>query len=63
MSARSGSIRGCGTSALLGLSERIVTEESTLPPDVDWAAVRCRLTDEIDKSKAYIDKVLRDGEQ
>ena len=49
--------------ALLGLSERMVTEESTLPPDVDWAAVRCRLTDEIDKSKAYIDKVLRDGEQ
>mgnify|MGYP002568479601 FL=1 len=49
--------------ALLGLSERMVTAESTLPPDTDWAAVRCRLSAEIDKSKAYIDKVLRDGEK
>lgn len=47
--------------ALLGLPERMVTAERALPPDVDWAAVRCRLTAEIDKSKAYIDEVLRDG--
>ena len=49
--------------ALLGLPERMVTAESTLPPDTDWAAVRCRLSADIDKSKAYIDKVLRDGEK
>ena len=49
--------------ALLGLSDHMVTVESALPPDVDWPSVRCRLSAEIAHSKAYLEQVLRSGER
>lgn len=44
--------------ALLGLSDHMVTPETELPATTDWSAVTRRLSDEIQKSKAYIDRVL-----
>lgn len=49
--------------AMLGLSDHMVTAESDIPFGTDWAQVECRLADEINHSKAYIDKVLRGGEK
>ena len=45
--------------ALLGLSDHMVTESSAIPLHTDWAQVDHRLTEEIVHAKAYIDEVLR----
>ena len=47
--------------ALLGLTDHMVTAEARIPRNTDWTAVKHRLADEISHSKAYIDEVLRDG--
>lgn len=49
--------------ALLGLSDHMVTETANVPFNTDWTQVECRLADEIRHSEAYIDEVLRDGKQ
>ena len=49
--------------AMLGLSDHMVTAETEIPDGTDWTAVRRCLKDEIDHAKAYIDEVLRDGKQ
>lgn len=49
--------------ALLGLSDHMVTETASVPLHTDWTQVERRLADEILQSKAYIDEVLRDGER
>lgn len=49
--------------AMLGLSDHMVTTETEIPAGTDWTAVRRCLKDEIDHAKAYIDEVLRDGER
>ena len=49
--------------AMLGLSDHMVTTEAEIPVGTDWTAVRRCLKDEIDHAKAYIDEVLRDGEK
>lgn len=49
--------------AMLGLSDHMVTAETEIPDGTDWTAVRRCLKDEIDHAKAYIDEVLRDGEK
>lgn len=49
--------------AMLGLSDHMVTVEANIPLKTDWTQVKHRLADEIDHSKAYIDEVLRDGKQ
>ena len=49
--------------ALLGLSDHMVTETVSVPLNTDWAQVKRRLEEEIDHAKAYIDEVLRDGKQ
>ena len=49
--------------AMLGLSDHMVTEGMAIPFNTDWTAVNSRLKDKIDYSKAYIDEVLRDGEK
>lgn len=45
--------------AMLGLSDHMVTEGMAIPFNTDWTAVNSRLKDKIDYSKAYIDEVLR----
>lgn len=47
--------------ALLGLSDHMVTTGGSVPLNTDWQAVHRRLGDEIARSKAYIDEVLKDG--
>ena len=49
--------------AMLGLSDHMVTTETEIPAGTDWTAVRRCLKDEIDHAKAYIDEVLRDVER
>ncbi len=49
--------------ALLGLSDHMVTETANVSLNTDWTQVKRRLEEEIDHSKAYIDEVLRDGKQ
>ena len=49
--------------ALLGLSDHMVTETVNVPLHTDWTQVKRRLEDEIDHAKAYIDEVLRDVER
>ena len=49
--------------ALLGLSDRMVTEIANVPFNTDWTQVERRLAGEIHHSKAYIDEVLRDVKQ
>ena len=49
--------------AMLGLSDHMVTAETEIPDGTDWTAVRRCLKDEIDHAKTYIDEVLRDGEK
>lgn len=49
--------------AMLGLSDHMVTAETEIPVGTDWTAVRRCLKNEIDHAKAYIDEVLRDGEK
>ena len=49
--------------AMLGLSDHMVTTKTDIPFDTDWASVRRCLKGEIDHAKAYIDEVLRDGEK
>ena len=49
--------------AMLGLSDHMVTAETEIPDGTDWTAVRRCLKDEIDHAKAYVDEVLRDGEK
>ena len=49
--------------AMLGLSDHMVTAETEIPDGTDWTAVRRCLKDEIDHAKAYMDEVLRDGER
>lgn len=49
--------------AMLGLSDHMVTAETEIPDGTDWTAVRRCLKDEIDHAKAYIDEALRDGER
>ena len=49
--------------AMLGLSDHMVTMETEIPAGTDWTAVRRCLKDEIDHAKAYIDEVLRDVER
>ena len=46
--------------ALLGLSDHMVTAGGAVPLNTDWEAVHRRLGDEIARSKAYIDEVLKD---
>ena len=45
--------------AMLGLSDHMVTEGMAIPFNTDWTAVNSLLKDKIDYSKAYIDEVLR----
>lgn len=49
--------------ALLGLSDHMITETASVPLNTDWTQVERRLAAEILQSKAYIDEVLRDGER
>ena len=49
--------------ALLGLSDHMVTEAVNVPLNTDWTQVKRRLEEEINHAKAYIDEVLRDGER
>lgn len=49
--------------ALLGLSDHMVTETVNVPLNTDWTQVKRRLEEEIDHAKAYIDEVLKDGKQ
>ena len=49
--------------AMLGLSDHMVTTETEIPVGTDWTAVYRCLKNEIDHAKAYIDEVLRDGEK
>ncbi len=49
--------------AMLGLSDHMLTAQADICFDTDWTAVRSRLNGEIDHAKAYIDEVLRDGEK
>lgn len=49
--------------ALLGLSDHMVTEATNVPFNTDWTQAERRLADEIHHSKAYIGEVLRDGKQ
>ena len=49
--------------ALLGLSDHMVTEAVNVPLNTDWTQVKRRLEEEINHAKAYIDEVLRDGEK
>lgn len=49
--------------AMLGLSDHMVTAETEIPDGTDWTAVYRCLKNEIDHAKAYIDEVLRDGEK
>ena len=44
--------------ALLGIPERMLSADGSLPPDVDWNSVHRRLEAEIASSKAYIDRAL-----
>ncbi len=47
--------------ALLGLSDHMAAQNAALPLRTDWREVNRRLTAEIERSRAYIDTVLRDG--
>ena len=47
--------------ALLGLSDHMAAQNEDLPLRTDWPEVNRRLAAEIERSKAYIDTVLRDG--
>lgn len=49
--------------ALLGLSDHMVTDTANVPFNTDWTQVERHLADEIHRSKAYIDEVLKDGKQ
>ena len=49
--------------AMLGLSDHMVTETANVPLHTDWTQVEHRLADEIHHAKAYIDKVLNGGER
>ena len=49
--------------ALLGLSDHMVSADAEPVLNTDWAAAASRLSGEISRSKAYIDEVLRDGKQ
>ena len=49
--------------ALLGLPDHMVTAEEAILFETDWAEVKRRLAEEIGRSKAYIDEVLKDGKQ
>lgn len=49
--------------ALLGLSDHMITETASVPLHTDWTQVERRLAAEILQSKAYIDEVLRDGKK
>lgn len=44
--------------ALLGVPERMLSVDDSIPPAIDWSSVRHRLEAEIASSKAYIDRVL-----
>ena len=47
--------------ALLGLSDHMAAQNAALPLRTDWPAVNRRLAEEIERSRAYIEIVLRDG--
>lgn len=47
--------------ALLGLSDHMAAQNEDLPLRTDWPAVNRRLAEEIERSRAYIETVLRDG--
>ncbi len=49
--------------ALLGLSDHMVSADAEPALSTDWAAAASRLSGEITRSKAYLDKVLRSGER
>jgi hypothetical protein len=49
--------------ALLGLSDHLVTEAADIPFNTDWVQVKRRLEEEINRSKAYIDEVLMEGKR
>ena len=49
--------------ALLSLSDHMVTGSVNVPLNTDWTQVKRRLEEEVDHAKAYIDEVLRDGEK
>lgn len=48
---------------MLGLSDHMVTAETIITFETDWPAVNLYLVDELNRSKAYIDKVLRSEAQ
>lgn len=49
--------------ALLGLSDHMISADAEPVLNTDWAAAASRLSGEITRSKAYLDKVLRSGER